>query len=65
MLVPGGADLGREVDGFGLVEQGEDDSAAAGELVQCFIVGLLNALCEVSDDPCWTVSVSAMKGRAC
>ena len=25
--------------------------------------GLLNALCEVSDDPCWTVSVSAMKGH--
>lgn len=26
-------------------------------------LGLLNALCEVSDDPCWTVSVSAMKGH--
>jgi DNA polymerase-3 subunit epsilon len=25
--------------------------------------GLLNALCEVSDDPCWTGSVSAMKGH--
>ncbi len=40
---------------------GTGNKSVVGVLTET--VGLLNALCEVSDDPCWTGSVSAMKGH--